>query len=481
MADGGRVIGVVGSGIAGLRAASAVLRSEVDARIVIFGEETHRTYNRPGLTKRRYPSSSGPGMTMAESLTVDGVEKNALTWRLGTRVENADLRDKVLHLSTGGTFEYDSLVIAAGVRARPFVEGIGECEFHTHRTLRGVDDARHIHGELHAGRKVTVVGAGFVACELASLAGEYGCEVVMLEARRRGPFESLLGERISSALGRWVVQHGVTLLTGDSAEELLCDRLAASARGVGGPGASNPESSAERSLLVEAIGSVPNVEWLRGNGLDLSDGVRVDERMRVPEYDDVFAAGDVARYPDPWRTGGLTRVELWKNAIDTGDLAGRSLASSLGHGSGEPGLRYFPSATTEVFGLRIQVAGHPKDSDSMEIVCGDLDRLDHGVLVRFLRGSTMVGAAYLDKGARLNRMYIELLRSLKAVPGSRADSAPGPRAGGRLGEAVAELRPGRAGRPDGGASRPAGTAVRTPTRSAPYGASERSGAALPAN
>ncbi|MER7480591.1 FAD/NAD(P)-binding oxidoreductase [Streptomyces sp. NPDC126510] len=403
--DGRPLIGIVGSGIAGLRAAKAILKCEADARIVIFGDEDHRTYNRPGLTKKRYPLSDALDMTIAEDVKVHGAENDALTWRLGTRVQAADLRDRILRLSTGETFEYDGLVIASGVRPRTSVWGDGECELHTHRTLRGLGDARYIHHRLQASDKVTLVGAGFVACELASLAREYGCEVIMLEALRRGPFESVLGERVSMALGRWLVQHGITFLTGDSAKELLCDVRA-----------SNPVPSSGppgRSLFIEAIGSVPNVEWLHGNGLDLSDGVRVDEYMRVSPWPNVFAAGDVARYPDPWTAGNLTRMEFWKNAIDTGDLAGRSLASALGYGSVTSRIGYFPSMSTEVLGLRIQIAGNPKMSDSMETVCGDLDQPDQGVVVAYLREGAMVGAAYMDKGARFNSAYIKLLKSLR--------------------------------------------------------------------
>lgn len=360
----------------------------------MFGDEAHRTYNRPGLTKKRYPS-------VAEDLRVKGAENDALAWRLDTRVETADLRNKVLRLSTGETFAYDSLVIASGVRPRTSAEGDRECAVHTHTTLRGLDDAQYVHHELQAGKKVTIVGAGFVACELASLAKEYGCEVVMLETLRNGPFEGVLGERIATALADWVTRNGVTFLTGDSARQALCG------------GVTEVPEGTDRSLLVEAIGSVPNVEWLKGNDLDLSDGVRVDEYMRVPEYADVFAAGDVARYPDPWATENLTRMEFWKNAIDTGDLAGKSVASSLGYDTKASGIGYFPSVATEVFGLRIQVAGNPKISDSMEIVHGDLDHLDRGALVRFLRKGEMVGVSYMDKGARFNSAYIDLLRSLK--------------------------------------------------------------------
>lgn len=405
MPEGQPLIGIVGAGIAGLRAANALLKCKTDARIVIFGDETHRTYNRPGLTKKRYPALNSPEKTLAEDLKVKGAENDAVIWCLDTRIENADLRSKVLRLSTGKTFAYDGLVIASGIRPRTSAEDDRECAFHTHRTLRGLDDAQYIHSELRAGKKVTIVGAGFVACELASLTGEYGCEVSMLETLRSGPLESILGKDISHALRRWIVQHGVTFLTGDSARELMCDR---------GSEAPDSESSSDRPLYIEAIGSVPNVEWLHGNGLDLSDGVRVDEYMRVPGCEDVFAAGDVARYPDPWATGSLTRMEFWKNAIDTGDLAGRSLASSLGYESKTSRIGYFPSMGTEVFGLRIQIAGNPKTSDSMEIVRGDLDQLDQGVLVKFLREEVIVGAAYLDKGARFNSLYIAHLKSLKS-------------------------------------------------------------------
>jgi 3-phenylpropionate/trans-cinnamate dioxygenase ferredoxin reductase subunit len=404
-------IGIVGSGIAGLRAAQSVLTCETGARITVFGDEAHRTYNRPGLTKKRYPPSADLRAAITEDLRVKGAETSALDWHLGTRVEAANLRGRVLHLSTGGTFAYDGLVVASGVRPRTAARDDEECASHAHRTLRGLDDAHSIHQELHRREVVTIAGAGFVACELASLAKEYGCDVVMLEAMRHGPFENILGEDVARALGRWVTANGVTLLTGEAAKELLCDR--SGRRSGGGHSASPPGAASERPLFIEAIGSVPNVEWLDGNGLDLSDGVRVDEYMRVLGCDGVFAAGDIARYPDPWGTEKPTRMEFWKNAIDTGNIAGKALASSLGYGSKMTRIAYFPSMATEVFGLRIQIAGNPRNADSMEIVRGDLERPGDGVLVTYLRESAIVGAAYLDKGAQFNRLYIELLKSLK--------------------------------------------------------------------
>jgi NADPH-dependent 2,4-dienoyl-CoA reductase/sulfur reductase-like enzyme len=302
VADRRPLIGIVGSGIAGLRAANAILKREVDARIVVFGDEAHRTYNRPGLTKRRYPPSDALDVTIAEDVKVRGADHDALTWRLGTRVEAADLRERMLRLSTGEIFAYDALVITSGVRPRISVRGDGECALHTHRTLRGLGDARYIHHRLQTGEKVTIAGAGFVACELASLAKEYGCDVLMLEALRRGPFESILGERVSTALGHWLVQHGITFLTGDSAKELLCDAEL-----------SDPRPPADRSLFIEAIGSVPNVEWLRGNGLDLTDGVRVDAtRTRGwPGNSPAWNSGRTRSTP------AISRAGLWRRPSGT--------------------------------------------------------------------------------------------------------------------------------------------------------------------
>lgn len=407
------VVGIVGSGIAGLRAANALLACQVDAKIVLFGDEAHPTYNRPGLTKNRYPASGDLASLITRDLQIAGAENGAFTRRLGTSVKKADLRGKVLHLGTGETVAYDRLVIASGVRPRTLFEGGAECGSHVHRTLRSLDDARSIHRELQQRRDVTIAGAGFVACELASLAREYGCHIVMLESVRNGPFESILGSDIARALGRWVRQNGVEFLTGAAAADHLCDAANPISENTGAPKTSHAVPPSGRPLFIEAIGSVPNAEWLHGNRLDLSDGVRVDMLMRVAGYDGVFASGDIARYPDPWAVGSLTRREFWKNAIDTGTLAGKSVASSLGHKAKPSGIRYFPSMATDIFGLRIQIAGNPRSADSMEIVNGDLRRLENGLLVSYLRDGSAVGAAYLDVGARFNRRYIELLTSLK--------------------------------------------------------------------
>lgn len=406
-------VAIVGAGIAGMRAAQALRKCGADAEAVIFGDEPHRTYNRPGLTKRRFEAPASAKAVLAQELAVAGADDHQLTWRLGTGVDKADLREKVLHLSDGELFTYDSLIIATGVRPRVTVHAGMHCDIHAHRSVRGLDDAYYVHEKLQKSSNVTIVGAGFVACETASLAKEYGCDVAMLETRNIGPFQSILGNDVALALKKWILRNGISFLTGESARKKACNQAEPGKSDKSGDVLADAADKEGQTLLIEAIGSVPNTEWLEGNALDLSDGVRVDQRMSVADADGVFAAGDIARYPNPWQHGKFTRMEFWKNAMNTGDIAGKSAAAHLGQDIKIPEIKYFPNMATEMFGLRIQIAGSPAVADSTETVCGDLAQPNHGVIVQYTRNGNAVGACYLDTGARHNSTYIRLVKTLK--------------------------------------------------------------------
>lgn len=412
MADDSRIIGIVGSGIAALRAANAVIDTGVRAQISIFGEESYRPYRRPGLTKERLPPSANSARAMMQNLQVRGSDRAALRWHLGTRVNSANLDARILRLSNGDTFEYHRLVVATGVRPRRLTQPT-TCRSGTRRTLRSLDDAQFVHNHMREQRPISINGAGFLGCELASLAHSYGCPAVTLISHQNGPFHRALGADVSGALRGWVVENGVAFQTSDgSAEHLRGHALGITTRDHAEELQSRP--SLDEHLYVDAIGSTPNVEWLQGNGLDLTNGLPVDRYMRVLGRNDVFAAGDVAQYPDPWLQETSTRMESWKNSLETGDLAGRSLAASCGFDTNPRPINYFPTLATEMFGLRIQFCGRPALHDSVEIVDGDLNRIGNGLLVRYNYKQSLIGAAYLDTGARLNKDYIQLIKSMKS-------------------------------------------------------------------
>lgn len=412
--DMGARVAVVGSGIAGLRAAEAVLDAGVGAQVVLIGDETYPTYARPGLTKKTLSTIGGRQEDLLSSIRADRPVHPDLTWRLNTRVNSADLSSHELHLSTGARLHYDRLVIASGLRSRDADSGGKKCMAHSHVSLRGLEDARHIHGRLQAGGDVAILGSGFIGCEVAALACAYGCRVTIVGPRYRGLLGRVLGSTLSDALANWFVANGVNFIEDGQATTVTCGGPLECTFVSTDPTALGLDKGDGRSpLYIEATGSIPNAEWLAGNRLDLSDGVLVDARMRVLNCADAFAAGDVARYPKPWGSPRSIRVESWKNAIDTGRVAGQSVACSLDCNLPTASIKYLPMLSTVLFGLRIQIAGYPSGSDTEEFLAGSPERLKDGVLVRYFRGDVPSGVVYIDTEARMNGEYARLARSLK--------------------------------------------------------------------
>ena len=232
---------------------------------------------------------------------------------------------------------------------------------------------------------------------------KYGCEVTIVDTQRAGPLEKYVGRELSAVLKKWLNLNGISYVTDAAAKAngFLNSNCQGSDAGCSPSGVAG-----EGPVRVDAIGSIPNVEWLSGNGLNLSDGVDVDNRLRVREYGNVVAAGDVARYPNPWR-GTSARVELWKNSIETAKIAGDSVAEFLsGHSPGRAKIS-LPRASTDLAGLRIHSCGRTADYESMEVIAGDLTDPARGIVARFHLNESVVGAAYVESGGSLLPLFLE--------------------------------------------------------------------------
>lgn len=158
-----RTVAVVGASLAGLRSVEELRNQGFDGRIVVIGEESHRPYDRPPLSKA-FLSGSLPAEELALADQSD-IDAWAAEWRLGARAERVDPRAGEIHLSTGETIRTDGLVIATGGRARTLPSCAALKGIHTLRTL---DDAIALRAELHPHARVVVVGAGWIGAEVAS-------------------------------------------------------------------------------------------------------------------------------------------------------------------------------------------------------------------------------------------------------------------------------------------------------------------------
>ncbi|MEV5503754.1 FAD-dependent oxidoreductase [Nonomuraea fuscirosea] len=312
---------VVGAGLAGLRTVEALRGRGFGGRITLMGEERHRPYDRPPLSKAVLKGDADTSFvdTDLEALEVD-------FW---PGVSAKSLRAGVVE-TTEGEIGYDGLVIATG--AEPIrLPGDG-----LQHVLRTLDDAHELRAVLVPGARVAIIGAGWIGAEVATAARRAGCEVTVIESAP-APLTTAVGAEIGARTVPWY--DGIDLRLGamvDAVDE-------GGVRLVGG-------EFVEAHVVVTGIGVRPAVGWLADADIDLHNGVVTDEHLRA-SLPGTVAVGDCAAW---WsrRWGTRLRVEHWDTALNAPDVAAATL---LGEEAVYDPVPYFWS---EQFGHMIQYAGH---------------------------------------------------------------------------------------------------------------------------
>jgi NADPH-dependent 2,4-dienoyl-CoA reductase/sulfur reductase-like enzyme len=316
-------------------------------------------------------------------------------FRLGTSVVSADLAGRTVTTATGVEVSYDGLVVASGLRPRRLdVEG----PVAGRHVLRTVDDCCRLRADLHGhgARRVVVVGGGFIGCEVAATLRSLGHDVTVVEPVG-APMERVLGQRLAGAVQRHHERAGTRFVLGVGVAALTGDRT------VDGVVLSDGRHL-PADVVVEAVGSVCNVEWLEGNGLDLTDGVLTDNQLLVAGAERVVAVGDVARFPNPLFDDVPRRVEHWSIPTDTAKRAAAILAGRLGvRPTDATPFAPVPSFWSDQLDLRLQSFGSPSLADEVEIGEGDLDRLTDGVLATYRRVGRHVGTVAVNLSAARQR------------------------------------------------------------------------------
>jgi NADPH-dependent 2,4-dienoyl-CoA reductase/sulfur reductase-like enzyme len=314
---------VVGAGLAGVRSIEALRAHGFTGRVTLIGEEPHRPYDRPPLSKAVLLGET-------DSTVVDS-DLDALNVRLSLGTAAKGLRAGVLE-TTEGELEYDGLVIATGTTS---VRLRGEGRQHV---LRTIDDALELRSRLVPGARIVVIGAGWIGAEVATAAAKEGCRVTVLEAGQ-APLAVALGPAAGAFTAPWYGEAGVELRLGASVASVDPDAVVL--------------TSGERipaDTVVTGVGVRPAIEWLRGSPVELGDGVLVDEHLRT-SLPNVVAVGDCANW---WsrRFGRRLRVEHWDTALGAPDTAAATL---LGEEAVYDPVPYFWS---DQFGRMVQYAGH---------------------------------------------------------------------------------------------------------------------------
>lgn len=327
---------IVGAGETGARAAFGLRERGYQGRVVLVGSESHHPYERPPLSKGLLSDNDEPKyVAPGDRYAADGIELV-----LGQSVDSVDRQSKTVRLSDGALYPYERLLLATGARPRPFpgVDADGKRIF----CLRTYADALALHPWMASGRKIAVVGGGFIGLELAAIARQAGANVTVVEALPRILMRGV-PEVLAMRLQTRHVAEGVDIRCGtgissiDSGPDGLVILMA-----------DGGEVAAD--IVVIGIGAIPNTELAVGAGLQTENGIVVDEYLCTSDPD-ILAAGDCCNFPLSIYGGRRVRLESWRNAQEQGTLAA---ANMLGEASPVSGAPWFWS---DQYDLTLQVAG----------------------------------------------------------------------------------------------------------------------------
>jgi 3-phenylpropionate/trans-cinnamate dioxygenase ferredoxin reductase subunit len=352
MAPESDTIVVVGGGLASARFATEYRAAGGEAPVTILSSEEDPPYHRPPLTKgflRGEVERDGTYVRPAEEYEDEVVEL-----RLGVRAERIDPEKHAVVLEGGDEVRYATLVLATGARPRPLpLPGADLVGVHTYRFLSDAATVRTAAEEAHA---AIVVGGSFIGAESAASLRLRGLDVTLVE----------MGPRLMPQLGSAVLSDELADLYREQGVEVLLETELAELTGNGKllTGARTKDgTTVEGYLAIVGIGVVPNVELAEDAGAEVDNGVVVDERFRT-SLADVYAIGDVARYPDS-TSGRLRRIEHWSSANAQGGHLGRQLAGS------RAAYDELPVFFTQLFDKKFQVLGDP-ESATESVVRGSL-------------------------------------------------------------------------------------------------------------
>lgn len=344
---------IVGGGLTAVSAVDGI--REVDARgsIAVLTEEAIAPYHRPPLSKEYLQAPEAP----RELLYVkpDGwfEDQEGLELRTGDAVVSIDPRMLTMTTASGEVFKGERILLATGGRPRtlsmpgPRLERVF--------TLRSVEDAEAIRDAALDAESALLIGAGFIGMELSASLRKFDVDPHVIEYRER-VWPAMLPEAVAGFMQAYFEKRGVRFRLGTRVEELRGSERVESA--ILDTGEEIP-----CDLVVQGVGLLPNDELASAAEMAVQDGIVVD-RFCETSHGHIYAAGDVARFPDPI-SGEPARVEHWDHAKAQGRLAGRNMA---GRREAYDHLSYF---FTNAFDLSINVFGRPAISDQ-SIVSGVL-------------------------------------------------------------------------------------------------------------
>lgn len=328
---------IVGGGLAGAWAVQGIREGDQDGSILLIGQEKHLPYDRPPLSKDLWL-----GKKKVEQIFVQGqafYDQNEVHLTQGTQVAGVDAIRKMIWDEDGKAYRYGKLLLATGGSPRPLSIPGGDlpgiCYY------RYLDDYLRMRGEAAAGKSATVIGGGFIGSEIAAALSINKVDVTMVF-----PSAYLLSRVFPDYLGRAIEgrygEAGIKILAGERPASLARKGARFLTRTETG-------KEIESDLLIIGVGIVPAVGLAEKAGLQIGNGIAVNEFLQT-SHPDIYAAGDNTLFPSPALRQQM-RIEHWDNAVSQGKWAGQNMAGVL-----RP-FTYLPYFYSDLFEFGFEAVG----------------------------------------------------------------------------------------------------------------------------
>jgi 3-phenylpropionate/trans-cinnamate dioxygenase ferredoxin reductase subunit len=336
---------IVGASLAGAKAAEELRSAGFDGRVLLIGADTERPYERPPLTKDYLRDESPREKTYVHEPGF--YEQHQIELETDTTVTELDSAQSRIKLADGRWLDYHRLLLATGAEPRRIA--IAGAELDGVHYLRTLADCDALRDRLQAGGRVVVVGGGWIGSEFAASARQRGLEVTVIDPSPL-PLERIFGAEIGAFYRDVHSAHGVQLLLGEGVEAFEGEHAVTRVRTTTG-------RAIECDFVLVGIGVTPRVELASGAGLEIDNGILVDEKLQT-SAPGVFAAGDVAHAFHPFY-GERLRVEHWSNALNQGPAAAHAM---LGEPVSYDRIPYFFS---DQYDVAMEYSGHAPQWDEV--------------------------------------------------------------------------------------------------------------------
>src|SRR5271157_335793 len=377
---------ILGGGGAGLAAADMLRREGYDGPLTMISADESAPYDRPKLSKDFLAGTASDDWIPLRS--PDFYKDRRIELVLSARVSALDLQQKLVQLENGKTYGFEALLIATGAEpVRLKIEGATDSQVNYLRTFA---DSRAIVAKAASAKRVTVVGASFIGLEVAASLRSRGIEVDVV-APESQPLERVMGPDVGSFIRQLHEAHGVVFHLGETVTRVDGSTLTLT----GG-------TSLKADFVVLGVGVHPSLAVAEQAGLAIDRGIAVNEYLET-SAPGVFAAGDVARWPDP-HSAERIRVEHWVVAERQGQVAARNIL-----GYHEP-FNAVPFFWSQHYDVVINYVGHAEKWDAIEID-GVLDSRD--CAVTYKRGGRTLAVATISRDLKSLQIEAAMEASLR--------------------------------------------------------------------